>query len=63
MASQEALDREIYAQGEIINDDQAGLRSPKTSAGDRILLKAQIVLRRALSEGLMKRRWKLPFIG
>ena len=63
MTNQETLDREIYAQGRIIQDDQAGVRSPKTSTGDRILLKLQIGIRTALTVALMKRREKLPIIG
>jgi hypothetical protein len=56
MTNRETLDREIYVQGQIIKDDQAGVRSPKTSTGDRILLKLQIGIRTALTVTLMKRR-------
>jgi hypothetical protein len=59
MTNRETLDREIYVQGRIIKDDQAEVRSPETSTGDRILLKLQT----ALTVALMKRRGALPFIG
>lgn len=60
MANRESLDREIRAQGQIIKDDKAGLRSPSTSSGDRILLRLQIGLRKAISEKLARRRGRLP---
>ena len=63
MTNRETLDRGIRAQGQIIKDDQAGVRSLKTSTGDRILLKLQIGIRTALTVALMKRREKLPFLG
>jgi hypothetical protein len=63
MTNRETLDREIYIQRRIIKDDQAGVRSPKTSTGDRILLKLQIGIRAAWTVALMKRRGALPFIG
>ena len=62
MTNRETLDREICAQGQIIKDDQAGLRSRKTSSGDRILLKLQIGIRKAITAGLMRRRGKLPLV-
>jgi hypothetical protein len=63
MPNRETLDREVYVLGQIIKDDEAGVRSLKTSTGDRILLKLQIGIRTALTVALMKRREKLPFIG
>jgi hypothetical protein len=60
MTNRETLDREIYLQGQIIKDDKAGVRSPKTSTGDRILLKLQIGIRTAVTVALMKRRGALP---
>jgi len=63
MPNRETLDREVYVQGQIIKDDEAGVRSLKTSTGDRILLKLQIGIRTALTVALMKRRGALPFIG
>ena len=63
MPNRETLDREVYVQGQMIKDDEAGVRSLKTSTGDRILLKLQIGIRIALTVALMKRREKLPFIG
>jgi hypothetical protein len=63
MTNRETLDREVYVLGQIIKDDEAGVRSLKTSTGDRILLKLQIGIRIALTVALMKRREKLPFIG
>jgi hypothetical protein len=63
MPNRETLDREVYVLGQIIKDDEAGVRSLKTSTGDRILLKLQIGIRTALTVALMKRREKLPIIG
>ena len=63
MTNQEAIDREIYVQSEIIKDDEAGVRSPRTGTGDRLLLRVQIEIRPALNATLMKRREKLPFIA
>jgi hypothetical protein len=60
MTSGETLDREVYVQGQIIKDDEAGVRSLKTSTDDRILLKLQIGIRTALIVTLMKRRGALP---
>jgi hypothetical protein len=60
MTNRETLDREIRAQDQIIKDDQSGLRSRKTSSGDRILLRLQIGLRKAISEKLVRRRGRLP---
>ena len=63
MTNQEAIDREIYAQSQIIKDDEAGVRSPRTSTGDRLLLRMQIEIRTALYAALLKRREKLSFIA
>ena len=63
MTNQEAIDREIYAQSQIIKDDEAGVRSPRTSTGDRLLLRVQIEIRTALNATLMKRCEKLPYIA
>jgi hypothetical protein len=59
MTNREALDREIRAQGQIIKDDQAGLRSRKTSSGDRILLRLQIGIRKVIAEKLVRKRGAL----
>jgi hypothetical protein len=56
----ETLDREIYALDRIMRDDAAALRSVRTSVGDRMLLKLQIGIRKAMTAGLMRRRGKLP---
>jgi hypothetical protein len=56
MTNRETLDREIRAQDQIIKDDRAGLRSPNTSSGDRLLQRLQIGLRKAITEKLVRRR-------
>jgi len=63
MTNRKAIDREIHAQSQIIKDDEAGVRSPRTSTGDRLLLRMQIEIRTALYAALMKRREKLSFIA
>lgn len=42
MTNREAIDREIYIQSQISSDDKAGVRSPRTSTGDRVLLRVQM---------------------
>ena len=56
MTERETLDREIDALGRILRDDKAGLKSEKTSVGDRALLRLQIGLRTAVNAVLVKRR-------
>jgi hypothetical protein len=59
MTYRESLDREIRAQGQIIKDDQAGLRSRETSSGDRILPRLQIGIRKVIAERLVRKRGNL----
>ena len=62
MTERDTLDREIYALGRIMKDDEAALQLAKTSVGDRRLLKLQIGIRKALATGLILRRGKLPSV-
>ena len=41
MTERETLDQEIYVLGRILRDDKAGLKSERTSVGDRMLLRLQ----------------------
>ncbi len=63
MTNREAIDLGIYVQSQIVNDYKAGVRSPRTDTGDRLLLRVQIEIRTALNATLMKRCEKLPFIA
>ena len=56
MTGREVLDQEIYVLGRILRDDQAGLKSEKTSAADHLLLRLQIGIRGAMNARLLERR-------
>ena len=60
MTNRDTLEREIRAQDQIIKDDQAALRSRKTSAGDRILLRLQIGIRKEIAKKMVRKRGDLP---